>query len=457
MSTTSSAKSRLDPSSRATTKGPQTRSSTTFYRRSLAYPRLQPTVCAVIAGTHTPRPADTLVLALVDSSERTNLPWLLRDTIREAARSWRLPAALALGIGFGFVERSYTGARAGLVFGVVAALYTLFLGPLPWRVLVPLEEDGRRLHKLVRWAIAAAIGFLLFTALIVPYAWIVDAVSQTPSYLAKRPREFLLSTLLFLVGGWGLARDVQLEQRLDRTIRRQGRLTAELEEARLYAIRAELDPHFLFNALNAIATQCTTDPQGAEDNIVRLSSLLRTVLDTRRRTLHSLDEELSLARDYLGLLATRFPNLRYEITEPAQSEHIRVPPLLLQPLLENALRHGNHAQGPVTVSAKCDADRLTLEVRSHGPFRGNRDGGLGLELVRRRIELAYGTNASFTIATEGDQCVARISVPASPPEPQQPLFDRTSTPAPPQSQSRHDTHCTTRSTGEIPRPSPGHR
>jgi LytS/YehU family sensor histidine kinase len=363
-----------------------------------------------------------------------DLPYLLRDTVRESARSWRLPAALALGIGFGFVERSYTGARAGLVFGVVASLYTLFLGPLPWRVLVPLEEDGRRLHKLVRWAIAAAIGLALFAVLVIPYAWIVDAVYQTPNYLEKRPREFLLSTLLFLVGGWGLARDVQLEQRLDRTIRRQGRLTAELEEARLYAIRADLDPHFLFNALNAIASQCTTDPPGAEDNIVRLSSLLRTVLDTRRRALHSLDEELSLARDYLGLLATRFPGLRYEIVEPAEVElsAVRVPPLLLQPLLENALRHGEHAKGPLRVSARIEGPTLTLEVRSFGPFRGGREGGLGLELVRRRVELAYADRATFTIETEGDECVARIVAPAHPPDPPKasPSNDRSSAPSP---------------------------
>lgn len=349
--------------------------------------------------------------ALLLPVERTDLPYLLRDTVREAARSWRLPAALALGIGFGLVERSYTGARAGLIFGVVASLYTLFLGPLPWRVLVPLEEDGRRLHKLVRWVIAAAIGFGLFAALVIPYAWIVDAVYDTPSYLIRRPREFLLSTLLFLVGGWGLARDVQLEQRLDRSMQRQGRLAAELEEARLFAIRADLDPHFLFNALNAIASQCTTDPPGAEENIVRLSSLLRTVLDTRQRPLHSLDEELALARDYLGLLATRFPGLRYEINEPEDTATPSVPPLLLQPLLENALRHGDHSRGPVRLDVRRDGDTLVLEVRSSGPFRGGREGGLGLELVRRRVELAYGDRGSFTIQTEGDETVARIIAP----------------------------------------------
>jgi two-component system sensor histidine kinase AlgZ len=356
------------------------------------------------------------VIALLADIERTDLPWVLRDTLREAARSWRLPAALALGVGFGFIERSHTGARAGLAFGVVASLYTLFLGPLPWRALVPLEEDGRRLHKLVRWAIAAGIGLALFALLVIPYAWIVNALDGHRSYLVSRPRELAVSTLLFLVGGWGLARDVQLEQRLDRTMRSKGRLAAELEEARLYAIRADLDPHFLFNALNAIASQCTTDPARAEDNIVRLSSLLRTVLDTRRRPLHPLDEELSLARDYLGLLAARYPGLVYEIREPEDTSGITVPPLLLQPLLENALRHGDHANGPLKVSVERVADtaRIRVEVRSRGAFRGPRDGGLGLELVRRRVELAYGDRGTFTIQTEGDETVARIEGPAAP-------------------------------------------
>jgi two-component system sensor histidine kinase AlgZ len=357
-----------------------------------------------------------LFTTVLSDVERTDLPWVLRDTLREAARSWRLPAALALGVGFGFIERSHTGAPAGLAFGVVASMYTLFLGPLPWRALAPLEEDGRRLHKLVRWAIAASIGLALFALLVVPYAWVVHALDGTASYLVSRPRELAVSTLLFLVGGWGLARDVQLEQRLDRTMRSKGRLAAELEEARLHALRADLDPHFLFNALNAIASQCTTDPSGAEDNIVRLSSLLRTVLDTRRRAVHPLEEELSLARDYLGLLATRYPRLRFEVVEPDDPAGIAVPPLLLQPLLENALRHGDHQRGPVRLQVERDAarNRVRLEVRSHGAFRGRRDGGIGLELVQRRVELAYGREATFTIETEGDQTVARIDAPCTP-------------------------------------------
>lgn len=339
-----------------------------------------------------------------------DLPTLVRDTVREVARSWRLPAALILGVGFGLVERSHTGEPLGFAFGPIAALYTLFLGPLPWRILVPLEADGQRARKLARWLVAASIALVLFALLVVPYILLAHALDLRGSYLVTHPRELAVSTLLFLVGGWGLARDVQLEQRLDRSIQTHGKLAAELEEARLYALRADLDPHFLFNALNAIASQCSSDPRLAEENIVRLSSLLRAVLDTRRRPLHSLEEELALAKDYLGLLAARYPSLRYRVEASSVPPDVKVPPLILQPLLENAVRHGRIDAGEIRIEASVDPDgSLIIEVHSPGPFRGNRKGGMGLELVRRRVDLAWGQAGSFTVHSDGKTTVGRIA------------------------------------------------
>jgi hypothetical protein len=342
---------------------------------------------------------------------------VLRDTVREAARSWRLPAALALGIGFGLIERSDTGENASFVFGPAAALYTLFLGPLPWRVLVPLEADGDRVRKLGRWLLAATIGLAMFAVLVAIYGGLGHTLDLRTDYLLTHPREIAVSTLLFLVGGWGLARDVQLEQRLDRTIRTHGLLAAELEEARLYAVRADLDPHFLFNALNAIADQCVSNPRQAEENVVRLSSLLRAVLDTRRSPLHSLDDELALARDYLGLLAARYPQLAHSIDVDPALGGVLVPPLLLQPLLENAVRHGEIAKGTIVVRGVRDegSGRVHLEVRSPGAFRGGREGGMGVELVQRRVALAWGERGRFTIGSEGEQTAARIEMPADVP------------------------------------------
>jgi LytS/YehU family sensor histidine kinase len=228
-------------------------------------------------------------------------------------------------------------------------------------------------------------------------------------YTLGYPRELLVAWLLFLIGGWGLARDIQLEQRLDVTLGSHEKLSAELAEARLNALRADLDPHFLFNALNAIASQCTSDPVAAEDNVVRLAALLRAVLDTRRRALHPLEDELSLARDYVGLLAARYPSLRVTVTAEPRCAAIEVPPLVLQPLLENAVRHGDFERGTITVDARAEGADLVMTVESPGAFDGPREGGMGLSLVRRRVELAWGARGTFTIAARAERTVATIT------------------------------------------------
>ncbi|MBL8604834.1 MAG: histidine kinase [Myxococcales bacterium] len=345
-----------------------------------------------------------------DEPRRLNdLGALVRDTVREALRSWRLPAALFLGLGLGALERFITGRVMGFMWGPVAALYTLLLGPLPWRALVPLEEDGRRAEKLMRWLIAAGVATLLFAGLFGLYLSIAEASAYLLEDAHGRMREAWVSYLLFVIGGWGLARDIQLEQRLDRTLGSHRALSAELAAARGDLLRADLDPHFLFNALNAIASQCSAAPE-AERNIVRLASLLRAVLDTRRRPLHPLDDELSLARDYVGLLQARYPALRVEWRIDEASRDAEVPPLVLQPLLENAVRHGRIETGePITVEARGHDTDLVLTVTSPGPFRGEREGGMGVDLVRRRVALAWNLDGALTLATHADRTVATIT------------------------------------------------
>ncbi len=347
--------------------------------------------------------------AAVQLPDVTDLSSLVRDTVREATRSWRLPATLVLGLSLGLLEGRATGRAAGFAFGPIAALYTLLLAPLPWRALVPLEADGHRGEKLVRWCIAAAVGTALFYALIGAYRAFAVVADMRSIYTFGHARESLVAWLLFLIGGWGLARDIQLEQRLDLTLGSHQKLSAELAAARLDALRADLDPHFLFNALNAIASQCASDPAAAEDNIVRLSTLLRAVLDTRRSRLHALDDELALAHDYVGLLKARYPVLSVTFDVAPGALAARVPPLLLQPLLENAVRHGRIEQGEIRVEVRREGDDLAVRVRSPGAFRGPRDGGMGLDLVRRRVELAWGDAGRFDIAAEGDATVGAVT------------------------------------------------
>jgi two-component system sensor histidine kinase AlgZ len=356
---------------------------------------------------------------------RTEILPMVGDTVREALRSWRLPAALTLGVGFGLLERSYSHHGAAFLWGPVAALYTLLLGPLPWRLLVPLEEDGRRGEKLVRWALAGALACAMFAVLAGAYRTVATLSPGSGGLAFAQPREGLVAFLLFAIGGWGLARDIQLEQRLDRTLGRHRELSAQLDRARVDLLRADLDPHFLFNALNAIASQCASDPRAAEDNVVRLASLLRAVLDTRRQALHPLDDELALARDYVGLLHARYPQLavQWHIDEAARDAE--VPPLLLQPLLENAVRHGRIDRGAIVVTARAEGPDLTLTVRSPGAWRGPREGALGCDLVRRRAELAWGDDARCDVGPDGPEAtlatvVARNTLPLAATAPTRP-------------------------------------
>lgn len=354
--------------------------------------------------------------ALDDRPSPTEFGELLRDTVREALRSWRLPASMILGVGFGAMEFSITRHPLGAFFGVFSALFTLCFGPLPWRALVPLEADGDRGRKLRAWLLAASVATLLFATLVVLYRTLAAAAEIQNVYVFGHMRELLVAWLLFLIGGWGLARDIQLEQRHDRTLGSAQRLEAALAAARLDALRADLDPHFLFNALNAIASQCATDPRAAEENICRLATLLRAVLDTRARPMHPLDDELSLCADYLGLLQARYPELRVEVEAGDAPGDTPVPPLLLQPMLENAVRHGDIARGAVRLRATRDGAALRITVTSPGAYRGPREGGMGVDLVRRRVALAWGDAARFTIEDGGGCTVNTVSIPLSPKE-----------------------------------------
>ena len=118
---------------------------------------------------------------------------------------------------------------------------------------------------------------------------------------------------------------------------------------------------------------------------------------------------------YLGLLAARYPELGYEVRADAVPRDTAVPPLLLQPLLENAVRHGAMGRGSICVDGGVRAHTVYLTVRSPGVFGGGREGGMGLELVRRRVELAWGEHASFTIGPAPDDprgaTLATIEIP----------------------------------------------
>jgi LytS/YehU family sensor histidine kinase len=202
---------------------------------------------------------------------------------------------------------------------------------------------------------------------------------------------------------------------------RATRLEAQLIQARLEALRAQLNPHFLFNALNTIAMLVRRQANAeALRGIVGLSQLLRQVLDRRAAAEVSLGEELALVEHFLAIEQLRYPDrLRVRIRVDRGVLEAQVPNLLLQPLVENAVRHGigrRRGAGIVEIVVHRRGDALTLQVRDDGP--GLPDGwcpeegfGLGLANTRERLQRLYGPDHRFELCNDargGAQALVQI-------------------------------------------------
>jgi signal transduction histidine kinase len=216
-------------------------------------------------------------------------------------------------------------------------------------------------------------------------------------------------------------------ERYERELREQ-EASKLATEAELRALRAQLNPHFLFNALTTIAYLVREAPDRALDTIMRLTSLLRGVLRSEGEYT-TLGRELEIVESYLEIEQARFEHrLRVRLDVPQHFRNVRVPPLVLQPIVENAVKHGIAARangGEVVVSCGIHADgaqarELLLTVRDSGngatslEFAHGRAAGIGLQNVERRLAHQYGSAASLTVdSTPGVGTTVTIRLPLS--------------------------------------------
>jgi two-component system, LytTR family, sensor kinase len=172
-------------------------------------------------------------------------------------------------------------------------------------------------------------------------------------------------------------------------------------------LRAQLHPHFLFNTLNAVSALIATDPTVARRMIARLGDLLRMAIDPGRGAFSTLDAELDFARVYLDIEQMRMGR-RLQVffdIDPDLAE-LMVPSLLLQPLAENAVRHGlapRREGGTLRISAARTGQGLAIEVEDDGVGTSVEYEGVGLGHLRRRIEQIYGTAARLTIYSRPEE------------------------------------------------------
>jgi two-component system sensor histidine kinase AlgZ len=218
---------------------------------------------------------------------------------------------------------------------------------------------------------------------------------------------------------WRQARDRELAWQRSQTDMLNLRLA--LEEQRMLGLRAQLEPHFLFNALNAISALVRDgDKTLALGGIGRLSDLLRYALSASVRSSATVAAELQFVRDYLDLQRLRYGDrLRVHIEgENALLHEVACPPLLLQPLIENALRHDLDCRtGPGDIRLCFASDGDTLSIRVTNPAAGgaspNPGAGLGLANTRDRLRLMHPA-ASLHAGLQGDRFVAEVRLPLAP-------------------------------------------
>ncbi|HVZ16068.1 MAG TPA: histidine kinase, partial [Terriglobales bacterium] len=214
---------------------------------------------------------------------------------------------------------------------------------------------------------------------------------------------FIYWSIVFVMQGW-----MYYERYRDRELRASV-LQTQLAKAQLQALKVQLHPHFLFNTLNSVSELMHQDVNAAERVITRLSDLLRMTLENIGAQEIPLSQELHFVKGYLEIEQFRFQDrLRVELDIPAETLDCSIPNLLLQPIVENAIRHGicrNAEHGIIQITTRKISDRLLLVVADNGPgLKLNGDGkpstanfGLGLSTTRTRLEVLYGNEQTFVM------------------------------------------------------------
>lgn len=324
---------------------------------------------------------------------------LWRDTLQQLIRPHRaVPIALvAVPLLVAQHQFSVDKRLANTMSVLLVGGFVLF-GPWSWRQLWRGPSWSRWL-----WPLTGVAPFALAFAM-------SEWVEAFPTYLLNSTTG-ATAAALYLVGSWGLGRDIELETGLAEASERAEALQRTARSAQILALQAHLDPHFLFNTLNAIAEWCVVDGERAEEAVLDLSQVLRKINEAVQQEWWSLNDEVALARRVLELHQARDPD-RFVLEVLAEPSGQQVPPLLLLPLIENAVTHGpakGHV-GPIRLVVEEDRE-VRVTVENGGSYGGPRSGGQGLALVRDRAALAWGDAAVLEIEAMGERTRACLRWP----------------------------------------------
>lgn len=335
-----------------------------------------------------------------------------------------------------------------LPIGVLLAALLVYSGRLGWGEALALASPLVLVYAficLAGWYLCRSfplretnllrlLGIHALAALLSSSIWVLiggawaGTLSAAPSMAQLELRYAQQIPLLLAVGSllFSLAVAVHYLMSSFETSREAERRAFELDilarEAELKALKAQIDPHFLFNSLNSISALTATDPAKARKMCLLLADFLRNSLALGTKTLIPLEEEIALASNYLAVEQVRLGSrlgVEKEIEEA--SKDCRIPPLLLQPLVENAVHHGisNLLEGgTIRIRSQRRRDRLNVVIENpvDADTPSNKGKGIGLENVRNRLAALYGSEARLVAQREEHSFRVEISVPVEVPE-----------------------------------------
>jgi sensor histidine kinase YesM len=318
-----------------------------------------------------------------------------------------------------------TSVRELLHLLAYALVYAMLAGVLGVLVMGGLAERlALRKFPLAPFVavaamVATALGCLLAQTLLMEIGFVVP-----PHFWREYFHTLRVVTPLAIVFGLGglvhaslRARVQQMEERLREKEIAEERTRKLAAEARLRSLESRIHPHFLFNTLNAISSLIAVDPARAEQIVCRLATLLRASLDAGNEPLIPLRQELAMVESYVDIEKVRFGDkLRGSVTAPAELLDAKVPPLSVQSLVENAVKHGITPQsggGEFLVTALADAGNLRIEVQDTGPgfdlaaIRA----GHGLDNLVERLNALFGAKARLNVLRRDGNCVVEMVLP----------------------------------------------
>lgn len=326
------------------------------------------------------------------------------------------------------LQASVLAAQEALYFPYAfmgAATYFGLLGLLGWPAWVVCAGIAER-----SWSRSRVAAVHLLMGVLVIAVWQVGYLAclrgwMGSSSFALRLREIGLWELLgsagFYAGMIAIIIAVQTSRRLQVQLRRQSELQLLAREAELRALRAQIRPHFFFNVMNSIYSLIESRPREAQEMVELVADLMRQTLDVAEQHLVPLGWELEAVDTYLRIEKIRLGDkLVIHVDKGPGVADCAVPPFLLQPLVENAIKHGIApvpGPGEVRVTTKIAGDRLELTVRDTGPgyesaANGEEREGRGLSITRRRLENLYGDRFSIDRRNlEPSGCEVRITIP----------------------------------------------